>query len=201
VSKAPEKPMTEAPGTERGRSTTSTSDGGAIRAGAARPRRSRTHDRKRYYQKDAPEISDAEFDALMQRNEAIEALSGAEALRISPDRQGRRGTGAGLPPRSASARADALPRQRLLGRRRRTDFCRPHPPLPGPFKSDRDAPVALAAEPKIDGLSANLLYEDGVFVRGATRGDGAVGRGHHRQPEACGRHAAAEAEGRQSSGA
>ena len=43
------------------------------------------------------------------------------------------------------------------------------------LKLESDAKLELTAEPKIDGLSANLLYEKGRFVRGATRGDGAVG--------------------------
>ena len=47
---------------------------------------------------------------------------------------------------------------------------------------DNDEPVAYVLEPKIDGLAINLTYEDGVFVRGATRGDGEVGRGRDRQP-------------------
>ena len=40
---------------------------------------------------------------------------------------------------------------------------------------DSDEPVAYVIEPKIDGLAINLTYEDGVFVRGATRGDGVQG--------------------------
>jgi NAD-dependent DNA ligase (contains BRCT domain type II) len=40
---------------------------------------------------------------------------------------------------------------------------------------DSDEPVAYVLEPKIDGLAINLTYEDGVFTRGATRGDGEVG--------------------------
>ena len=45
-----------------------------------------------------------------------------------------------------------------------------------------DEPVAYVLEPKIDGLAINLTYEDGLFVRGATRGDGVDRRGRDRQP-------------------
>src|SRR4051794_41860284 len=49
---------------------------------------------------------------------------------------------------------------------------------------DNDDPVAYVIEPKIDGLAINLTYEDGVFVRGATRGDGEIGEGGTVNPRA-----------------
>ncbi len=126
--------------------------------------------RKLYYQKDAPEITDAEFDALMQRNEAIEAQFPDLKRSDSPTDV------VGAEPAQGFAKVQHL--QPMLS-------------LDNAFSSEdvgdfvdrvrrflglgADEVVALAAEPKIDGLSANLLYEDGVFVRGATRGDGAVG--------------------------
>ena len=47
---------------------------------------------------------------------------------------------------------------------------------------DSDEPVAYVIEPKIDGSAVSLVYENGRFVRGATRGDGFRGRGDHGQP-------------------
>src|SRR3984957_1458321 len=97
----------------------------------------------RYYQDDAPSLSDAEYDALKQRNAAIEARFPSLVRENSPSL------------RVGAARAVA--------------------PAPPPSRRRGDEPVAYTAEPKIDGLSASLRYEKGVFVQGATRGDGRVG--------------------------
>lgn len=126
--------------------------------------------RKLYYQKDAPEITDAEFDALMQRNEAIEAQFPGLKRSDSPTDM------VGAEPAQGFAKVQHLQPMLSLDNAFSAedvgdfvDRVRRFLGLGG------DEIVALAAEPKIDGLSANLLYEDGVFVRGATRGDGAVG--------------------------
>jgi DNA ligase (NAD+) len=127
------------------------------------------HDR-RYYQEDAPVISDAEYDALRQRNAAIEARFPAL---VRPD--------------SPSKRVGAKP----AGRFRKVRHAVPMLSLDNAFDDDdiRDflgrirrflglppeAGLVMTAEPKIDGLSASLRYERGELVLGLTRGDGAVG--------------------------
>jgi DNA ligase (NAD+) len=123
-----------------------------------------------YHAKDAPEISDADYDALVRRNRAIEARF-PELIR--PDSPSRRvGAGAaegfaklphGVPMLSLdNAFSDADFR----------DFCASVRRF---LKLDEAQTLEFVAEPKIDGLSVNLLYEDGRFVRGATRGDGTTG--------------------------
>ena len=134
------------------------------------------HDR-RYYQEDAPTISDAEYDALRQRNEAIEArfpeLKTAESLTAEGRRQGLREVRQGAPPR-----ADAVARQRASRTRRSRSSSSASA---ASCNWTAEAPLAFTAEPKIDGLSLSLRYEDGRLVTAATRGDGADGRGRHRQ--------------------
>src|SRR6202790_1954258 len=127
------------------------------------------HDR-RYYQEDAPTVSDAEYDALRQRNAAIEARFPQLRLAESPAQR----VGAAPSARFAKVR-HAVPMLSLdnafaeddvvdfVGRIRR--FLR----LPD------DEEIAFSAEPKIDGLSMSLRYEDGALVTGATRGDGSEG--------------------------
>ncbi|HVW69087.1 MAG TPA: NAD-dependent DNA ligase LigA [Steroidobacteraceae bacterium] len=126
------------------------------------------HDR-RYYQEDAPSISDADYDALHARNEAIEARF--------PDL---------VRPDSPSRRVGAAPA---------TSFVKVHHRVPvlslDSALADDDVlrfaqrihrllkiaaqPVVFVAEPKIDGLSVCLRYEGGRLVQGATRGDGTEG--------------------------
>jgi DNA ligase (NAD+) len=127
------------------------------------------HDR-RYYQEDAPTVSDAAYDALRQRYAAIEARF--PQLR-TPDSLTQR---VGVAPSARFAKVrHAVPMLSLdnafsdedvadfVGRIRR--FLR----LPD------DEEIAFSAEPKIDGLSMSLRYEGGELVTGATRGDGSEG--------------------------
>jgi DNA ligase (NAD+) len=128
------------------------------------------HHRKLYYQKDAPEISDAAFDALVQRNEAIEKRFPKLKREDSPTEKVGAAPAAGfakvrhLEPMlsldNAFTREDVA---EFLGRVRRF------------LGLKAEAPIPLALEPKMDGLSANLRYENGALTLGATRGDGAVG--------------------------
>jgi DNA ligase (NAD+) len=127
------------------------------------------HDR-RYYQEDAPNVSDAEYDRLRQRYSAIEAHF--PQLRTATSLTQR--VGAAPSARFAKVR-HAVPMLSLdnafaeddvrdfVGRIRR--FLR---------LSDDDE-IAFSAEPKIDGLSMSLRYERGTLVIGATRGDGNEG--------------------------
>src|SRR5688572_12853906 len=127
------------------------------------------HDR-RYYQDDAPTISDAEYDALRQRNAAIEARFPELARVDSPSKSiGAKPAGRfrkvrhGVPMLSLGNAFAGEEVVEFLARIRR--FLR----LPD------DHELVLTAEPKIDGLSASLRYGGGEFVLGATRGDGAEG--------------------------
>jgi DNA ligase (NAD+) len=130
------------------------------------------HDR-RYHAEDAPEISDAEYDALVRRNRAIEARFPELIRADSPSRRVGAAPSAGfgkvrhLRPMLSleNAMSDEAVRSFFSGVR---NFIKE-------LRDDPEQPIAVTAEPKIDGLSISLLYENGVFVRGATRGDGAEG--------------------------
>jgi DNA ligase (NAD+) len=126
------------------------------------------HDRA-YHAEDAPEISDAAYDALRQRLEAIEARF---PELISPDSPTQR-VGAAAAEKFAKVRhrvpmlslANAFTADDLndfVDRIRR-------------FLGVADDDIAFTAEPKIDGLSMSLIYEDGRLSVAATRGDGSEG--------------------------
>src|SRR6202163_4615440 len=127
------------------------------------------HD-KLYYQEDAPKISDAAYDALRQRVNAIEARFPELVTSESPSQKvGARPSGRFAKVRhavpmlsldNAFAEEDVVD---FVGRIRRF------------LKLGDDGEIAFSAEPKIDGLSMSLRYEAGELVTAATRGDGAEG--------------------------
>lgn len=123
-----------------------------------------------YHTQDAPEISDADYDALKQRNAAIEARFPHLKRADSPSEQ------VGARPGEGFSKVTHAVRMMSLGNafddEDVTDFDRSIRKYLG---LDTDAPLAYTAEPKIDGLSLSLRYEQGVLVQAATRGDGEVG--------------------------
>jgi DNA ligase (NAD+) len=123
-----------------------------------------------YHDQDAPAISDADYDALVRENAALEADFPHLVRANSPSR------GVGATPSSSLAKVP---------------HARPMLSLENAFAPEEvaefvarvrrflslapDADVALTAEPKIDGLSCSLRYEGGTLVMAATRGDGQIG--------------------------
>ncbi|MCJ2177123.1 NAD-dependent DNA ligase LigA [Novosphingobium sp. B2580] len=129
------------------------------------------HHNRLYHAEDAPEISDAEYDALMRRNAELEA---AFPHLIRPD----------SPSQAVGHEVAASPLGKVTHEVRMMS-------LDNAFSDEEvaefiarirrflslaaDEPVVMTAEDKIDGLSCSLRYENGKLVRAATRGDGQVG--------------------------
>ncbi|MFN3434339.1 MAG: NAD-dependent DNA ligase LigA, partial [Sphingomonas sp.] len=128
------------------------------------------HHNRLYHTQDAPEISDADYDALVRRNAALEAAFPDLVRADSPSRL-----------------VGAAPAGHLA----KVAHARPMMSLDNAFSDDEvaefvarvrrflrladDEPVALTAETKIDGLSCSLRYEGGALVQALTRGDGTTG--------------------------
>ncbi len=123
-----------------------------------------------YHDRDAPEISDADYDALVRENAALEAAHPHLVRADSPSRQ------VGAAPSSALAKVTHARPMLSLENAFSAEEVREFVARARRFLSlPEDEPVALTAEPKIDGLSCSLRYEAGKLVMSATRGDGAVG--------------------------
>ena len=123
-----------------------------------------------YFENDAPDITDAAYDALKRRYQAIEQVF-PELKR--PDSLSDKVAGAPVEG-FAKVRHEVpmLSLAKAYADQDVVDFAERGKRF---FERDKDLELVFTAEPKIDGLSASLRYEHGVFVKGATRGDGSVG--------------------------
>ncbi|SCW87916.1 DNA ligase (NAD+) [Sphingobium faniae] len=129
-----------------------------------------TRHNRLYHDQDQPEITDAQYDALMRENNALEAAFPHLVRADSPGRQVGAAPTAGLRKVQHAVRMMSLDNgfadediAEFLARVRRF------------LALAEDIPVAVTAEPKIDGLSCSLRYEKGELVLAATRGDGTTG--------------------------
>jgi DNA ligase (NAD+) len=124
-----------------------------------------------YHAKDAPEISDAEYDALVRRNAELESAFPHLIREDSPSRKIGHGIAA-----SPLSKVVHEVRMMSLDNAFSDEEVREFVARIRRFLSlGEEEPVAMTAEDKIDGLSCSLRYEKGVLVRAATRGDGQVG--------------------------
>jgi len=124
-----------------------------------------------YHQNDAPEITDAEYDALRRRNTAIEARFPALKREDSPSEA----TPGAAPAAGFAKSRHGTPMLSLDNAFGPDEFLEFTKTIRRFLKLGEDEVLRFVGEPKIDGLSVNLTYEGGRFVRGATRGDGTVG--------------------------
>jgi DNA ligase (NAD+) len=123
-----------------------------------------------YHTHDAPEISDAEYDALRARNAEIEARFPALKRADSPSDQ------VGADPAEGFAKVRHSIRMLSLGNAFEDEEVAEFDSRIRRYLGlGEDAPLAYTSEPKIDGLSLSLRYEGGALVQAATRGDGEVG--------------------------
>lgn len=122
----------------------------------------------RYYVLDDPLIADAEYDRLFQE---LLTLEEQYPELVAPDSPSRRV--GGLPLGQFAPVAHNLPMLSLENAFSAEDLLAFEKKLLRFLKSD--APIAYVTEPKLDGLAVELVYEDGMFTLGATRGDGLVG--------------------------
>jgi DNA ligase (NAD+) len=121
----------------------------------------------RYHVLDDPEISDAEYDILYDE---LLRLEEADPKLVTPDSPTQR---VGAPPSEKFQKVEHPSPMGSLEKVTTDEAVEKwHQDV---IKRLGTSDVAYVTEPKIDGLSINLIYEDGVFVRGATRGDGRLG--------------------------
>jgi DNA ligase (NAD+) len=122
----------------------------------------------RYHQQDAPTITDAEYDAMRRRYEALQ-----EAY---PELKEKAPQGVGAPPSEKFAKVrHAVPMLSLQNSFDDGDVVDFVTRIRRFLDLPPETELAITAEPKIDGLSCSLRYEQGTLVRAATRGDGAEG--------------------------
>ncbi|HYD30311.1 MAG TPA: NAD-dependent DNA ligase LigA [Azospirillaceae bacterium] len=129
----------------------------------------RRHD-EAYYQKDQPVVSDAEYDALRQRNEAIEARFPELKRSDSPSER------VGVAPAAGFRKVrHAVPMLSLGNAFAAEDVAEFAARVRRFLGLADDVTVEFVAEPKVDGLSCSLRYKNGRLVMAATRGDGSEG--------------------------
>ncbi|KAB2916299.1 MAG: NAD-dependent DNA ligase LigA [Hyphomicrobiaceae bacterium] len=140
------------------------------KAELARLAREIAHHDALYYRQDAPEIPDAEYDALRERNASIERRFPALVRADSPSRR------VGAPPVETFGKVrHAVPMLSLGNAFAEEDVADFIARVRRFLGLGEHAGVDVTAEPKIDGLSISLTYENRRFVQAATRGDGTEG--------------------------
>jgi DNA ligase (NAD+) len=128
------------------------------------------HHNRLYHGKDAPEISDADYDALVRRNAELERQFPHLLRPDSPSRA------VGAAPEGPLAKVrHALPMLSLDNAFSDEEVAEFVARVRRFLKLGENEPVSLTAEPKIDGLSCSLRYERGILTLAATRGDGTTG--------------------------
>lgn len=123
-----------------------------------------------YFQNDAPEVSDADYDALKRRLRSLEDEFPDLIRTDSPTKQVGSAPAEGFS--KVRHRVPMLSLENAFDTRDVEDFA---DRIRRFLRLDDDEELKLIAEPKIDGLSLSVRYEDGVLIEAATRGDGAVG--------------------------